>query len=188
MMMEANPFSKLCAQDCKGRAFCQKACVRRKIDRPIEIPEIQLYLANQAEKMAYELDISPKNGEKVVIIGDTPASLVAAVMLSLRGVLVQLFYIGAHEIDPHMQHILRVTSVDYTVVDSNSSLQGIHAKIGVIMAKESDVLQQSLCGCEKIFIAKYESKVVMIVHFVKKGMAMAEQVWAYIGKEARENE
>lgn len=81
-----NPLAAKCAMSCKGNAYCQKACIRRKIDRPIDIPSIQTYLAQIAEREELLSELEAKKFSfQISIIGSSISAAVTAIFLSKAG-------------------------------------------------------------------------------------------------------
>lgn len=88
---QKNPFGKTCGLICPEH-LCMKACVRGKIDSPINIPKIQATLIEKAN-IKNKIDI-PNTFYKdihVAIIGSGPAGLMAAITLAKHGIFSTLF-------------------------------------------------------------------------------------------------
>ena len=85
-----NPFAHTCGLICPD-AFCMKACLRAKIDYPINIPSIQAVIINKYRKNIM-LNYEPtKSGKKIAIVGAGPAGLAAAWQLLKLGYEVNIF-------------------------------------------------------------------------------------------------
>lgn len=93
MLIEAqNPLGEICGLICPER-FCQKACVRAKIDTPIEIQALQAAIMQRARTegvSAENTELAAVN-KKVAVIGAGPAGIAAAVELLRHGVAVTMF-------------------------------------------------------------------------------------------------
>ena len=74
-----NPLGEICGLICPER-FCQKACVRGKIDTPVEIPALQAAIMQRArtEGVSAENPATKANGKKVAVVGAGPAGIAAA--------------------------------------------------------------------------------------------------------------
>lgn len=93
MLIEAqNPLGEICGLICP-ECFCQKACVRGKIDAPVEIPALQAAIMQRArtEGMSAENPTAKANGKKVAVVGAGPAGIAAAVELMKHGAAVTMF-------------------------------------------------------------------------------------------------
>ena len=87
-----NPLGEICGLICPER-FCQKACVRGKIDTPVEIPALQAAIMQRArtEGVSAENPATKANGKKVAVVGAGPAGIAAAVELLRHGVAVTMY-------------------------------------------------------------------------------------------------
>lgn len=93
--LENNPLGSVCAMLCTADKYCEKVCIRGKIDRPVDISMLHTYLAHQA-CVRGELP-SPRcepTGKKIAVLGANIAALAAAAELALDGVQVTLFASG----------------------------------------------------------------------------------------------
>ncbi len=81
-----NALGAICARVCPTEKYCQQACSRTGIDRPIKIGAIQRYVTDFEERVGMKVyKKSPSTGKKVAIIGAGPAGLQAAATLALKG-------------------------------------------------------------------------------------------------------
>lgn len=89
---ENNPLGGICARVCPVEKYCQKACSRTGIDKPIEIVKIQQYITDfeEATKMNI-LKPVPKNDKNIAIIGAGPAGLSLASFLLQKGYNVEIY-------------------------------------------------------------------------------------------------
>ncbi len=88
IIREKNPLAKTCGLVCPDR-FCQKACIRGKIDTPLNIPCLQANIVDLAPNL--KLKLPPLNGKKIAIIGGGPAGLGACWELIKNGYHVTIF-------------------------------------------------------------------------------------------------
>lgn len=72
LIREKNPLAQTCGLVCPDK-FCQKNCIRAKIDKAIEIPCLQAYITKEIPQDS--LNLPPLNGKKAAIIGGGPAGL-----------------------------------------------------------------------------------------------------------------
>ncbi len=78
LVRQANPMAAICGAVCPQEVFCQNACTRGKIDRPLAIRNLHGFASK------HEVRANPKSGDKekrVAIIGAGPAGLTCAIML-----------------------------------------------------------------------------------------------------------
>ncbi len=85
-----NPMGHTCGLICPD-AFCMKACLRGKIDHPINIPLVQATLISKYRLDMTDADKMPDNGKRIAIIGAGPAGMAAAWALIKLGYAVKLF-------------------------------------------------------------------------------------------------
>ncbi len=85
-----NPMGHTCGLICPD-AFCMKACLRGKIDHPINIPLVQATLISKYRLDMVDEEKLPDNGQKIAIIGAGPAGMAAAWALIKLGYRVKLF-------------------------------------------------------------------------------------------------
>ena len=83
-----NPLPQTCGLICPD-VFCQKACIRARIDSPIEIPCLQAQIMKQGGYPAIKLP--PKINKKFAIVGSGPAGLGALSELLNAGAEVDLY-------------------------------------------------------------------------------------------------
>ncbi|MCR5786685.1 MAG: FAD-dependent oxidoreductase [Acholeplasmatales bacterium] len=89
---ENNILAGICARVCPTEKYCEKACSRSGIDKPIQIAEIQRFLTDYEETCKMKiLEKEKPNGKKVAVIGSGPAGLTAAGNLALKGFDVTVF-------------------------------------------------------------------------------------------------
>lgn len=81
-----NALGAICARVCPTEKYCQLACSRTQIDRPIDIGRIQRYVTDFEDRTQMKIYHKEEaTGKKVAIIGAGPAGLQAAASLALKG-------------------------------------------------------------------------------------------------------
>lgn len=89
---ENNAIGGICARVCPTERYCQQACSRCGIDRPIDIGGIQRFVTDFEEKTGMEiLKKGEPNGKKIAIIGSGPSGLQAAASLLELGYEVDIY-------------------------------------------------------------------------------------------------
>ena len=88
IIRDKNPLAQTCGLVCPD-TFCQKACIRGKIDTPINIPCLQANIVALTPNAP--LQLPPHNGKKIAIIGGGPAGLGSCWELIKNGYHVTIF-------------------------------------------------------------------------------------------------
>lgn len=88
LIANKNPLAQTCGLVCPDR-FCQAACIRKKIDRSIEIPCLQAQIIHLAGMPPLEL--TAKNTKTIAVVGGGPAGLGAVFELIRNGYNIALF-------------------------------------------------------------------------------------------------
>lgn len=88
IIAEKNPLPQTCGLVCPDR-FCQKACIRAKIDNSVEIPCLQAEIMRRGGYP--DIVLPPKTNKKAAVIGGGPAGLGATYELILAGWCVDLY-------------------------------------------------------------------------------------------------
>lgn len=84
-----NPLPHICGLICPEH-FCMKACLRGRIDHPINIPAVQATLIENGRK-DFSSCPAKLNGLKIAVIGAGPAGMAAAWKARLLGIHVTIF-------------------------------------------------------------------------------------------------
>ena len=87
-----NILGAICARVCPTERYCQQGCSRSGIDKPIDIGRIQRYVTDSEDAFKMNiLEVKPRNGKKVAVVGSGPAGLSAAGYLAMEGYEVKIF-------------------------------------------------------------------------------------------------
>ena len=85
-MRTNNILAASCAQVCPTCRLCEQGCARSGIDEPIQIAEIQAFLAGYERDKGMQVLRAPQAGDRrIAIVGSGPAGLSAAANLALLG-------------------------------------------------------------------------------------------------------
>ena len=88
---QQNPLGKICGLVCPDH-LCMKACIRGKIDFPINIQKVQATIIEKANiKNKIETPLTPHKNAHVAIVGAGPAGISAAITLAQNGIPSTLF-------------------------------------------------------------------------------------------------
>ncbi|KEI05447.1 NAD(P)-dependent oxidoreductase [Clostridium botulinum] len=89
---ENNALGGVCSRVCPTSKYCEGACSRCGIDKPIQIGKLQTYLTDYESNIKMEvLEPIECDKEKVAVIGSGPSGLVAAAELVKKGYNVTIF-------------------------------------------------------------------------------------------------
>ncbi len=89
---ENNALGSICARVCPTEKYCQMACSRCGIDRPIDIGGIQRFVTDFEEAAGMDiLKAGTANGRKVAIVGSGPSAIQAAATLLSLGYAVDIY-------------------------------------------------------------------------------------------------
>ena len=125
---ENNALGAICARVCPTERYCQEACSRTGIDRPIDIGGIQRYVTDFEDACGMEILKKGKpNGKKVAIVGSGPSGLQASATLARLGYEVEVF-----EKDKELGGYLRYGIPEYRLPNAivDKEIEKI-AKLGV---------------------------------------------------------
>ena len=84
---ENNILGAICARVCPTEKYCQLACSRCGIDKPIDIGRIQRYVTDLEETLGMKILEKPAHrlGKSVAVVGGGPGGLYAAYTAARRG-------------------------------------------------------------------------------------------------------
>lgn len=145
---ENNPLGGICAYVCPTEKYCEKACSRTCIDKPIEIAKIQKYITEfeTATNMKILTSPSEKLNKSVAIIGSGPSGLTLACLLLKKGYDVDI-YEKEEQLGGYLRYGIPEYRLPNKVVDNeikkiiNLGLK-VHNKINVGTDIDEDTLKQ----------------------------------------------
>ncbi len=182
-----NPLAEKCAASCQGNAYCQKACIRRKIDKPIDIPSIQSYLAQLARK----IDINPYEKSVVThhpsisIIGHSISVAALAIFLSRKGgVQVYCTDTASWMATKEGKNILQANDVAIQCIQSiqDETIWRRDADICIITSP----IEMGFNNKQVYIACELEDDDALDVVSVRKGRECAQKVWQYIKEREEE--
>lgn len=104
-----NSLGGVCARVCPTERYCQQACARCGIDRPIDIGKIQRFVTDFEDACKMEiLEKKESNGKRIAIIGSGPSALQAASSLLQEG-----FDVTIYEKEANLGGALRYAIPEY---------------------------------------------------------------------------
>lgn len=97
IIREANVCGGSCAVVCPAGKLCEGACLRKEIDKPIEIRKLQQFAVRQEMNHGMQIltNADAIKKAKVACIGSGPASLACAAKLAQSGYTVEIFEANA---------------------------------------------------------------------------------------------
>jgi NADPH-dependent glutamate synthase beta subunit-like oxidoreductase len=83
LIMEVNPFPAVIGRVCFHP--CQTMCNRGQLDEPVGINAVERFLGDEGLRRGWTVDVAPRTGRRVLVVGAGPAGLAAAFQLARRG-------------------------------------------------------------------------------------------------------
>ena len=114
-----NPMGHTCGLICPDQ-FCMKACLRGKIDFPINIPLVQATLISKYRQDMTDTDKQPDNGKKIAIVGAGPAGMAAACGARILDA-------AGRELPPGAEPLLRAKKVELSALKKQLKSVRIYA-------------------------------------------------------------
>lgn len=134
---ENNPLGGICARVCPAEKYCEGACSRTGIDKPIEIAKIQRYITDFEEFTQMEIlkKSDKKINKSIGIIGSGPAGLSLASFLLQKGYKVEIY-----EKEEHLGGYLRYGIPEYRLPNDvvDNEIKKI-IKLGLTIHKKTEV-------------------------------------------------
>ena len=151
---DANPMGQACGLICPDK-FCMKACTRKNIDFPINIPKVQASIMNLHHNLSDKLPEARANGHKIAVIGAGPAGIAASSQLLKHGFNVVIFEAanrvgGALNLIPSNRLPGEVIEKEWSFIKQNPLLQ---IRFNTKITDFTRLFEQ---GFEKIIVASGE--------------------------------
>ena len=159
LIKKDNPFPAICGSIC--RKYCEDACTRGTVDKPLSIDEIKKFIAEQDMKDEHRY-IPPMNSctyapfeQKIAIIGGGPAGMSCAYFLAIEGYKPTVF---EKEAVPGGMLVNGIPSfrVDKEVVKSEIDVlreMGVEFRCGVEVGKDVTIEQLRAEGYKAFYVA-----------------------------------
>lgn len=204
--LDSNMFGAVCAATCPASKYCEGACIRKKIDRPVDISMLHSFIAQYGQECGFP-QFEPLNAERskltVAILGANMAGFTAAAELAKQGVSVTVYTNSTKPFwSAQLLAQMKENKVDSKTLDA---LLNMLTKVGVAFAsiKKSTVLAEefqkysllviadkdcapSAANIEKFqgafFTGEYVPGPNNLTFSVKKGKETARCVLAYADK------
>ena len=90
MLYENNPLSVICSLVCDHDKQCEGHCVLGRKGAPVHFSSIENYISDSYLDHLH-LEMQPKTGQRVAIIGSGPAGITISILLAQRGYQVTMF-------------------------------------------------------------------------------------------------
>ena len=149
LIAEQNPLGEVCGLICPDK-FCVQACLRRHIDAPIRIPEVQAEIMRYARenKLLSTLPEAAFNGKKIAVVGLGPGGIGAVVELLKNGFAVTAFEKsdsvgGALNLIPPMRLPREIIAAEWGFWAQNSRLE---VRLNTTVENYADLLQQGFAA------------------------------------------
>ncbi|ATD55241.1 FAD-dependent oxidoreductase [Clostridium chauvoei] len=153
---ENNVLGGICARVCPTAKYCEGACSRSGIDRPIEIAKIQRYLTDYEKVLGLQiLEPVELNKEKVAIIGSGPSGLGAATKLALLGYKVTVFE-GKNELGGWLTYGIPEERLPKEVIENEISYirkLGVEFKTNCNIGKDKTIEELQKEGFKAILVS-----------------------------------
>ena len=92
IILESSSLPAICGRVCPQEKQCEKMCIKGVKSDAIAIGSLERYVADYAlEHKLHAINVKPKNGKKVAIIGSGPSGLTCAGELAKEGVEVTIY-------------------------------------------------------------------------------------------------
>ena len=142
-----NPMGHTCGLICPD-TFCMKACLRGKIDHPINIPLVQATLINKYRQDTVDSDKLPDNGKKIAIVGAGPAGLASAWFMVKQGYSVTIYEKsdkvgGALNLIPNYRLPYEVIEDDWNYI---KRIGNAEIKFNTIIDNPNDLMNKGFAG------------------------------------------
>ncbi|MBN2360736.1 MAG: FAD-dependent oxidoreductase [Deltaproteobacteria bacterium] len=153
LIRETNPLPSVCGRVCVR--YCEKACRRQQVDSAVGINLIKRYLSDLESGHLPRPQPTPRNGQRVAVVGGGPGGLTAAYFLAKRGYDVEIL-----EARPKLGGTLRYGIPDYrlpqAVLDAEIQYildHGVSAQCGVRLGTDFSLDDLKRQGFGAIFLA-----------------------------------
>lgn len=152
-----NPMGQTCGLICPD-TFCMKACIRGKIDAPVNIPKVQATIMHNHASSCKPVSVTG-NGKKVAVIGAGPAGFAAVNILAGLGYTVDVFEAeskigGALNMIPESRLPKEVIERDWGCI---AGYNNINLNLNTTVADEHSLLSK---GYEGVVVATGEPETV----------------------------
>lgn len=142
-----NPLGHTCGLICPDH-FCMKACLRGKIDHPINIPLVQATLIAKYRRDMIDEAPASENGKKIAVVGAGPAGMAAAWALIKQGYRVKLFEKsdkvgGALNLIPDYRLPFEVIEDDWNYIKQTGRAE---IEFNCLIDKPSQLIEQGFDG------------------------------------------
>ena len=153
MLFENNPLSVICSLVCDHEKQCEGHCIFARKGAPVHFSSIENYISD-AYLDHLQLQIEPKRGQRVAIIGSGPAGITISVILAQRGYDITLFE-SRDRIGGVLRYGIPEFRLPNRIVDveiDNLRKMGVHFQTDCIIGKTLSIEQLENSGFKGIFV------------------------------------
>lgn len=149
---EANPLGSVCAAACTAERYCEGACIRGKIDRPVDIRLLHTYIARKAAAAGF----SPARGEgagRFAVLGANMAGLAAAAELAKAGGEVAVYADGPVFGAATLAKLAGESEKDDILQDARETLDALGVRIVEAREAAASLTAQALQGLDAVVVS-----------------------------------
>jgi len=152
IILGSNPLGGVCGAVCPDW-LCMKACSKRLLDNPINIPAVQATIIEKAKEMKLmpEFNKQKPNGRRVAVIGSGPAGLGAASALAQLGYSVDIF--EKEKLTGGALRLIPDERLDKKIVDSDINFIKNLGDIKIYTSKEIKEPEKLLSKYDSVIVA-----------------------------------
>ncbi|HEX3038474.1 MAG TPA: NAD(P)-binding protein [Oscillospiraceae bacterium] len=201
--LDGNMFGAVCAAACPASKYCEGACIRKKIDHPVEISMLHSFITQYGQECGFpqiQLFYVENSKLTVAVLGANMAGLTAAAELAKKGVSVTVYtnstkpFCNAQmraqmkegkadsAILDTMMSTLNELGITFLTIKKSTVLAEEFQKYGLVVIAEKDCVP-NMANIEKFqgafFTGEYVPGPNDLTFSVKKGKETARCVLAY---------
>ena len=91
ILSETTVLMPICGRICPHNEQCQGSCVKKRMDKSVEIGILESTIGDMALKENWKIEVPKKTNHKVAVIGGGPSGLTCAAFLRKKGIAVTIY-------------------------------------------------------------------------------------------------